>query len=754
MSAPICTDCPPVAKLRRLIDGTIPGDEQSSITNHLDCCESCQNAIEHLAAGGSGLLDCACDNNQFQPDRQSAYWPALRKLERDMAKVSNGNLAVTRSLDEGAVALEIEPSMDFLDPAEHAGTIGKLGRFHVVEILGRGGMGVVLRAKDVCLQREVALKVLDPQYAKNELARNRFLREARAAASISHENVVAVHHVEKHREEIPFLVMRLITGQSLQDRLDAAGGPLQIRDILQIGRQTAAGLAAAHEQMLIHRDIKPANILLESGTGKVLLTDFGLARAVEDAKLTQTGFVAGTPLYMSPEQARGEILDSRSDLFSLGSVLYAMCTGNPPFQGSSPFVVLREVTEGRQKPVRDINPKIPEELVAIIDLLLAKKPEDRIQTAAEVVDLLDSALARVPVTPGDASQPKRASRILPRLRGSRWHRYGSALAVVLLILNGLLLFTELTRLTHWTVLGQRTPEAPQPKFVFDPHNGPIWSVAFSPDGSTVAMGIDDGSVRLYDAQSSKLKSSFKAQDGPVWSVIYNFDGTQIATIGDDARIRLWNPATSLEIDSIKLPSSVRSVAFSPDGKRIVAGTRQGDVRIYNIKDGKLLMTATGHKGAVMSVAWSPNGNRIASGGSDQMVRIWDVSGKDCKEVVTLTGHAGGVYAVAFDPSRDVVASGGWDGVIRLWDLDTGKEIMKLEGHHEDIWSIAFCHSGKVLASGSEDRSVKVWDPISGKQLHTVNGHVGTVYSVALAPDGKALATASRDGTVKLWATGK
>src|SRR5438094_4144138 len=158
--------------------------------------------------------------------------------------------------------------------------------------------------------------------------------------------------------------MQLVSGLTLHDQIGAAGS-LSVKEILRIGMQIAEGLAAAHKQGLVHRDIKPANILLENGVERVKITDFGLARATDDASVTQSGTVAGTPMFMSPEQANGEAVDHRSDLFSLGSVLYAMCTGRPPFRASSSMAVLKRVIEAAPRPIREINDEIPDWLCAV-----------------------------------------------------------------------------------------------------------------------------------------------------------------------------------------------------------------------------------------------------------------------------------------------------------------------------------------------------------------------------------------------------
>src|SRR5262249_10964096 len=272
----------------------------------------------------------------------------------------------------------------------------------------RGAFGIVLKALDTDLLRPVAIKVLAPYLASNGTARQRFLREARAAAAVSHDHVVKIHGIES--AALPYLVMEYVTGVSLQARLDR-DGPLTPRDIARIGLQAARGLEAAHAQGLVHRDIKPANILLENGVERVKLTDFGLARAADDARLTQSGVAAGTPLYMSPEQARGETVDHRSDLFSLGSVLYTLATGFPPFRAGSTIGVLNRITNDAPRPIRETIPDFPPALEAIIMQLLEKDPQKRFQLGADVSFRLTAFLSRPPSEPAtvvaaaDESQP-------------------------------------------------------------------------------------------------------------------------------------------------------------------------------------------------------------------------------------------------------------------------------------------------------------------------------------------------------------
>ena len=284
-------------------------------------------------------------------------------------------------------------SLEFLAPCETPDRLGKLGQYEVIEVLGRGGMGIVLRAHDTKLNRVVAIKVIAPELAANPMAVKRFLREAEAAAAVTHDHVVSIHAIEDEVSP-PYIVMEFVDGVSLQEKIDRSGA-LELREILRIGMQAAAGLAAAHKQGLVHRDIKPANILLENSVERVKLTDFGLARAVDDINITRTGMIAGTPQYMSPEQAEGKQIDHRSDLFSLGSVMYAMCTGRPAFRADNPMAVMRRVCDEDPRPIHEISADVPDWLCATIEKLLEKNANERFQTAEEVSELLANWLAHV-----------------------------------------------------------------------------------------------------------------------------------------------------------------------------------------------------------------------------------------------------------------------------------------------------------------------------------------------------------------------
>ncbi|MCA9018626.1 MAG: serine/threonine protein kinase, partial [Planctomycetaceae bacterium] len=367
------------------------------------------------------MSDPASENPEYEPTRENVnpqsieglFLMALEKktpAERTafLDEICGENLeqrrrveALLLAYDDAGSFLEKSPvgsgtsqyfNLDFLTPTDDSDLLGTLGDYQIQEVIGQGGMGIVFRALDPKLNRIVAIKVMSPLLAVNPNAKKRFLREAQAAAAVSHPHIVTIHAVDE--DKLPYLVMEFVVGQSLQQKLDKVGS-LKVTEILRIGNQIAEGLAAAHKQGLIHRDIKPANILLENGVERVKITDFGLARAVDDVTITKTGEVSGTPQYMSPEQASGDRVDQRSDLFSLGAVMYAMCTGRSPFRASNLAAVVRRVCDDTPRPIQEVNEEIPEWLIEIISTLLEKQPAQRIQTAQEVAELLGAHLAQI-----------------------------------------------------------------------------------------------------------------------------------------------------------------------------------------------------------------------------------------------------------------------------------------------------------------------------------------------------------------------
>ncbi|MEE2641459.1 MAG: bifunctional serine/threonine-protein kinase/formylglycine-generating enzyme family protein [Planctomycetota bacterium] len=274
-----------------------------------------------------------------------------------------------------------------LGPARRPGSLGSLAHYEIDDVIGRGGFGVVVRAFDSKLQREVAIKLMTSQSGVDPGCQERFVREARAAAAIAHENVVTIHAVEDN--PCPYLVMELVKGCTLQQFLEREKS-LSVIEAVRIARQVAAGLAAAHGVNLIHRDIKPSNILLQNGSSRrVKISDFGLARSMDDEGLTRSGLIVGTPLYMAPEQARGAEVDSRVDLFSLGSLMYRMIAARAPFQADHPVAVLKRVCEDTPRSLEDSLAESQRWLESVIFSLLAKDPEQRLQPTAEVERLLD-----------------------------------------------------------------------------------------------------------------------------------------------------------------------------------------------------------------------------------------------------------------------------------------------------------------------------------------------------------------------------
>ena len=386
--------CPSEKQLRHLIDGAIADAETIVLEQHLDRCSTCQQTVKRMTQDGT-------------------FW---NSVAASLAKSSTGGPELNRVIDDlqqqspedaEQMGEAIELKMSSVDPPTEPGTIGRLKHYDILRVAGRGGMGIVVKAFDRSLRRMVAIKLLAPHLAGNGLARQRFIREGRAAAAITHQHVITIHAVE---ESPPFLVMQYVQGETLEGRIHR-NGAMDVKDAIRVAMQIAQGLAAAHAQGVVHRDIKPANILLENGIARVRITDFGLARAIDDASLTQSGVIAGTPQYMAPEQASGDAIDERADLFSLGSVLYTMLAGHAPFRANTAMGVLKRLCDHAPRSIREINPDTPDWLMLIVNRLHAKRASDRFGSATEVAALLEKGLAAMqsgPAMQGPVRWPSKA----------------------------------------------------------------------------------------------------------------------------------------------------------------------------------------------------------------------------------------------------------------------------------------------------------------------------------------------------------
>jgi len=741
----IQTPCPPKEALEQLLTDSSVETPQSEVVEHVGECSGCQQRLEMLADSQSRIIELVAHIDQSIPTSESAYWPAL-KAAKQFDDPALQQTFVPRSTPTPPPTGD---GLEFLEPSDDPAFLGRLGHFDITRLIGRGGMGLVFEAHDKYLHRTVALKVLDPQLANDEVSRQRFCREARSAASISHDHVVSVYQVEKMADgKLPFLVMQLIQGETLEKKL-ARDGQLPLLEILRIGLQTSAGLAAAHAQGVIHRDLKPSNVLLDSTTGRAKLTDFGLARCIEDLSITRTGFVAGTPLYMSPEQALGEPLDERSDLFSLGAVLYEMATGRPPFRGATPLAVLKQITDRPASSARSLNSEIPAWLNDLIQQLLAKRPDQRPASAAVVAEELAKRLSAFePISPVQIPAVHTSGAcetVMRQHRRSRWLAMTGGMAMGAVVMMGLVMAFQ--KGAAVAPAGSPREVGPSALATLSGNSGPIWSLAFTPDGKDLMTAVDNGTVKVWDVAKGEPDSTLTVHEGATWAVSVSSDGLLLATGHDDGSVHLVDLNSDQIVRTFKADGPVRTLKFSPAAHVLAVGTRTGHLDLWNADSGEKTKSFVGHKGIITHVAFSRDGATLGSAGGDSTARIWNV--QTGRERTELRGHTGGVYGISFSADGALVATGGWDRTVRIWDSGSGKPMGTLEGHTSDVWAVAFAPTGHLLASVGEDRDVRLWDARHLKSLPTLVGHTGTIYALAFSNDG-LLGTAGRDGIVKLW----
>jgi hypothetical protein len=735
-------------QLRLSLEGGLPERLQAELEGHLERCAACRQELERMAAA-------------------SKFWDDALLLRGDgrPGVAPTGDIAAERDSATEGHDENTDPESDdlgFLDPPgpDRPEMLGRLGAYEIVEVLGRGGMGIVLKARDPALDRMVAIKVLAAPLAYRATARRRFAREARAIAAVGHEHIVAVHAVDEFRG-LPYIVMQYVPGRSLQDRLDASG-PLELKEILRIGIQAAHALAAAHAQGVVHRDIKPANILLENCVERVKLSDFGLARAVDDASLTQSGLIAGTPQYMAPEQASGGSVTARADLFSLGAVLYAMASGRPPFRAGSALAVLKRVCETQHRPIRELNPEVPDWLEALIDRLLAKDPANRFESATDVACLLERGLAHlqqpatVPVPQVPAVDPP-GELLLdfdpPATKTLQGRRRRLAGVAALLLLSAVVLgaseATGLTQVSDFvaTILRIRTPEG----MLVIKGNDP--GVKVQLDGKDLVItgtGLQEIRLRAGAHRLAVIKNGRPVREEIVSITRGGKEVVNVALEPADpgptpvhapAAGPLRNAMVSSASYSARSRSLIWSLDFSPDGRRLAIGHEGIDgrgsiLRIWDLDKRRDVVCLESASHGYRCVAFSPDGRTLATGSFDGIVTLFDtINWKPRVE----ESQGSPINALAFLPDGATVVAGDWDGRIRFYNRDGKIDRPDLQ-YPDRVYTLSASADGSTLAAAGKLDQILVYDLTSGRLKASLAGHNHHISWLEFSPDGKRLAS--------------
>jgi WD40 repeat protein len=772
--------------------------------------------------GGSDLS--AHDLCADQPALAEELSPILERLRRanglaDLKPATEATATVQPGcLSNGASSPTVPPVRGDSLAVQAEGVPG----YEILEELGRGGMGVVYKARQVSLGRIVALKMIlaGGHAGKEQLAR--FKTEAEAIARLQHPNIVQVHEVGE-REGMPYFSLEFCDGGSLDCKL--AGAPLPPEQAAKLTETLARAMGAAHRANVIHRDLKPANILLsfsrdaiaERGEVGALrsedsasrlndvfpkITDFGLAKKLDEAGQTQTGAVMGTPSYMAPEQAGGKSKDigPLADVYALGAILYECLTGRPPFKAATALDTLVQVVSEEPVPPRQLNAKVPADLETICLKCLRKEPGKRYATGEELAE----DLAR-----WQRGEPVLARPVSATERAVKWARRRPAVAGLLaaiVVLTALALGVTTGLYREAVEEAERAQKAEtraeeerdnakeqeraareQEGIARDERNktkvekdraeeqldraerlryaSQIQAAHREWEAGNTGLAWEHLESCRWDYRGIEYRylytlfthnhTTLQGHKGWVLSVAISADGKRIVSGGWDRTVKVWDATTGQHLRTLQgHTAAVLAVAISSDGKRIVSASSDDGVKVWDLNTGKELLSFRGRRASVSGVAISPDGRRIVIGGVDKTVHIHEAT--TGKHLRTLKGHTDAVTGVAISADGKRIVSGSLDKTVKVWDAHTGKALLTLEGHTRLVQSVAISGDGKRIVSGSHDQTVKVWDAITGKGLLTLEGHTPMVLSVAFSGDGRRIVSGGGDGMVKVWdtATGK
>jgi hypothetical protein len=696
-----------------------------------------------------------------------------RDTPQSAATSSRAGLAREKATETQARAAGSErPPLEFLAPPQEPDELGRLGHYRLLRLLGQGGMGMVFLADDTRLQRPVALKVMRPELAANPEGRQRFLREARAAAHVRSDHVVTIYHVDQEGD-LPYLVMEVLRGQSLAEALEQESR-LPLGLCLKVARETAEGLAAAHASGLIHRDVKPGNVWLEEPTSWVKLLDFGLARGRTGPLITQHHFILGTPAYMAPEQAAGRPLDARCDLFSLGAVLYHMLTGRRPFAGEDMMAVLSSLANVTPPPAASLVPGLPAGVTDLLDRLLAKDPAGRPASAAEVARALlalEQEVAGLP--PSVDKKPDRAGAAAAPARRRRRLVLAGGLGLAGLAMGQLA--AALTGVFHGrpddgpAPAGPVPPARPKPlavqPFTLNGHGSQVQALAFSADGRTlVSAEYWGGMVKFWDMD--RRETTFEMSAVPRgqlqclaldpqqrWLAV----GPMSAVGQPHPGVRLFRFRQSLLVGQLKGHTDrVLQLAFLKDGRTLLSTGYDGSIRRWDVEKKKEIkppLRAGGPRLDCLNV-WEDGqgGLRLALAGDDRARSPHTFASLDYMVLERFLYRPG---AVAISPDGTRLACSKQDRMARakdssvaLWDL-SGKVPAPLGELTEAPLArgLAFTPAGKHVVVMSADYT-RLYETAGGNPVARVD-HPDAV-SLAVSPDGRWLAVGTLKGPIRVW----
>lgn len=644
----------------------------------------------------------------------------------------------------------------------------RVGRYDLTRVIGGGSFGTVYDAFDTELGRRVAVKLPRHAILAHSEEGTRFVREARNLARLSHPAIVPVLDAG-WSDSLFYIVCALIEGPTLADRI--RNGCIESRATAQIIATLCDALDHAHHHGIVHRDVKPSNILFDAH-GAPWLTDFGLAtHSAGDATLTLDGQLLGTPAYMAPEQATGAArqIDCRSDVYSLGAVLYECLTAQLPFVGS-PSAILDQIRYCEPLPPNRINPRIDGDLATICLAAMEKHPADRYQTARALGDDLRRYLAGEPIC---ARPPSPAQRLI------KWARRRPALAALTGVTTAAML--TVTTLVWWHNIQLRSSlaqtdearrQAEASRLESQKSQRITEDLLYAADmrlatssylsGDRVetlrrlqryvpSAGAPDRREfawrRLWSFCHADQRS-LAGHTGDVYAVQVISNGKRLVTAGRDGSLRLW------DLDGVprakilgQYPHELNFVAVAPDGVTLATGSDDGSVVLWNLATGRELKHFNGHASMVLCGAISPDGGQLATAGSDNVIRLWTLPG--CEPVAKLTGHTSSIESLVYLPNGKSLVSTGQDRSLRIWDLSTNSGSV-LGTHLIPPLCVACSNDGQSLATGCEDGNIYIWDIAAQGPRRRLSGHTDAAQSVAFSPDNTRLASTGRDGTIRVW----